>query len=643
MPTDNPTNPRPARWTPACSLTELEVGGARVFRHAGKQIALFRTGEAEVFAVDNHCPHEGYPLVQGYVKDCVLTCAWHNFKFELNGGRCIKGDEDVRTWPLRISGTQLEVDVAAAEDATPSDPQPIYASLEQGLLEYQLGRVARDVARLLAAGRPPLEVAAFGARFDARRAQYGSTHALPVAVDVLRYGAWRSDLDLVLPLLAALDMAADASVRRPERARPAPRSESSLGTHAQVAQELLRLVEDEDAGGAEALVRGAVRAGWRAQLRALLAAPLAEHHLSFGHPVIYHQKLFELLERSDYAAADELCGAFVFNVINSTREDTLPPWKPFRDRLDALDDELAAWWAGGGPSPRTPAASAPAPTQGAEPALERLFTTILDGQGRELVAELAAALRQGWSIDTLCGVVVAAAAERFGRFDVAIDRDPEVQDGWLFVTHTLTHAAAVRSLLAEEALSGEAGPRLLRLLFFAARFVHGARPLDRGAVAGQPAPAATTTPGCADAESILQAVRERDPELAAARARVWLDPGVAPGSPGGATAEAAAGTSAAQAGLPELEPLERGCAELALDAGLARPIVIAHAIKTTFASFDEARALDRDAHTRRWRALPVAALVRLLASPITERSLVRTAYEAVRFVGHGEVPKLLSS
>ena len=91
-----------------------------------------------------------------------------------------------------------------------------------------------------------------------------------------------------------------------------------------------------------------------------------------------------------------------------------------------------------------------------------------------------------------------------------------------------------------------------------------------------------------------------------------------------------------------LAPLERALAEHALNADFARPIVAAHAIKTTWAAFDEARALEADPLTARFRSLPIAGLVRLFASPLRGRSLARTAHEAQRFVAHGEIPRVLA-
>jgi len=76
-------------------VSEIPVDGGKVIKRRGKQVALVRVDDERVFAIDNRCPHEGYPLVEGTVKDCVLTCDWHNWKFDLRSGACLRGGEDV--------------------------------------------------------------------------------------------------------------------------------------------------------------------------------------------------------------------------------------------------------------------------------------------------------------------------------------------------------------------------------------------------------------------------------------------------------------------------------------------------------------------------------------------------------------------
>src|SRR5881296_2381533 len=96
-------------------LVAAEVGdlsdGRKVVRVENKQIALFRI-EDRFYAVDNRCPHMGYPLAVGSVRGETLTCDWHNWKFALDDGACTRGEEDVRCYDVRIEGGRILVNVA---------------------------------------------------------------------------------------------------------------------------------------------------------------------------------------------------------------------------------------------------------------------------------------------------------------------------------------------------------------------------------------------------------------------------------------------------------------------------------------------------------------------------------------------------
>ena len=83
------------------SLSELQAKG----RMLVKQVALFHSPKG-VYARDNRCPHEGHPLSQGTLAEgCVLTCNWHNWKFDLEIGETMVGGDTQRRYPAHSMGT----------------------------------------------------------------------------------------------------------------------------------------------------------------------------------------------------------------------------------------------------------------------------------------------------------------------------------------------------------------------------------------------------------------------------------------------------------------------------------------------------------------------------------------------------------
>ena len=137
-------------WVPAFPFNELAIGRGRVFKAEGRQAAVFRLDETTVYAVDNLCPHEGYPLAQGYLKDCVLTCAWHNYKFDLRDGAFVQGDEDLATYPTDFVDGEVMVAIGPRE-TNPAEIGRLHRSLREGLAAGDSGRISRDVVRLLRA------------------------------------------------------------------------------------------------------------------------------------------------------------------------------------------------------------------------------------------------------------------------------------------------------------------------------------------------------------------------------------------------------------------------------------------------------------------------------------------------------------
>ncbi|ABL72515.1 nitrite reductase small subunit NirD [Paracoccus denitrificans] len=85
------------------ALEDIPRQGARVIRTAQGCVAVFRTMDDRVFALDDRCPHKGGPLSEGIVHGDRVTCPLHNWVFDMNSGTAQGADEGaVRTWPVRV-------------------------------------------------------------------------------------------------------------------------------------------------------------------------------------------------------------------------------------------------------------------------------------------------------------------------------------------------------------------------------------------------------------------------------------------------------------------------------------------------------------------------------------------------------------
>ena len=439
-------------WTPAIALESLHEDQPALLKRGQARVALFRVDDA-VYAIDDRCPHEGYPLIQGEVCGTTLTCCFHNFKFDLPSGHCLMGDEAVRTYPTRVVDGQIEVDLS------PQDPavvrERLWRSLRGAMAERKTGQIARDTTRLLQAGEDPVALAVFAATWDAVHAEYGTTHALPVAADVLHWLPHYPGLQAALPLVQALEISADLNIRRPPREVPEPIPPGDPQTFA---SRLRGAVEREDTVQAEALIRGALAAGWqRAVIEPALMGICADHFLDYGHALIYVIKAVDLCEAAGWSHAEALLPSLVYSATVGTREDTLPAWSGWRRRMDERLPRLRALAEGSGDV--------------ADPA--GLQAVLLDGRGSEAEAAVETALSDGASLQSVARVLCVAAAIRLHRFDGALDLDPGLQDNWLSVTHVQTFCNAVRHAVERWASEGA-----VRLVFQAVRMISMTRPLD---------------------------------------------------------------------------------------------------------------------------------------------------------------------
>jgi nitrite reductase (NADH) small subunit len=95
-------------WIRIGALTDIPRRGARCVATPQGRIAVFRTAEDQVFAIEDRCPHKGGPLSQGIVHGASVTCPLHNWVISLETGKALGADEGaVRTVPVKVEGEQL--------------------------------------------------------------------------------------------------------------------------------------------------------------------------------------------------------------------------------------------------------------------------------------------------------------------------------------------------------------------------------------------------------------------------------------------------------------------------------------------------------------------------------------------------------
>jgi nitrite reductase/ring-hydroxylating ferredoxin subunit len=149
----------------AVSLEELKAKG-RIVVHGGHRPILVIYDRGRVFALDNRCPHMGFPLERGSVEDGILTCHWHHARLDLESGCTFDlWADDVPICPVEVRNGDVWVKTTFGH----ADPAAHWHQRLANGLAHGIGLVmAKAVHGQLAADVPPADivrqVALFGAQ-----------------------------------------------------------------------------------------------------------------------------------------------------------------------------------------------------------------------------------------------------------------------------------------------------------------------------------------------------------------------------------------------------------------------------------------------------------------------------------------------
>lgn len=100
----------------ACSLADMLPTCVKVVSLGGRSIVLF-LDEGKVFALDSRCPHMGFPLHRGTVRNGVLTCHEHHARFDLAGGCTFDPfADDIAPFRAEVRDGQVWVDPSLMEE-----------------------------------------------------------------------------------------------------------------------------------------------------------------------------------------------------------------------------------------------------------------------------------------------------------------------------------------------------------------------------------------------------------------------------------------------------------------------------------------------------------------------------------------------
>ena len=445
-------------------------------------IALFYHN-SRVYAVDNRCPHMGFPLNLGTVKDGILTCHWHHARFDLNsGGTFDQWAGDVGSYPVEIrDGNEVWVDLSSLSSRNDNTyyqtllrnglKQNIQLIIAKAVIairdEYQSGDDSNDSDLV-----KPFYT---GLDFGTHHKQSGWGQGLTILTCMMNIIPYLDSEDRPHALYHGLcSVAQDCASMAPRfGVSPLPEPWPDLDT---LKRWFRQFIESRDAQAAERCITTALRLGANDQQMAdmFFAAATDHRFLDVGHTLDFTNKALEALDElgweNNKALLEDVLGSLVPGYATAERMEESSSWRYPIDIVAILESgfqELPAVLEHGkrirekrahqkaiDDSKNYHKDKKPKQTWSINSRdRDALVGVLLGDNPQSAVNALLDALRQGTAEEELASIVCYASALRIAQFHTR----NEFGD-WDAALHTFTFSNAVhqglRRLPSRELLRG---------------------------------------------------------------------------------------------------------------------------------------------------------------------------------------------
>ena len=485
------------------SVEQLQERGCTVVTGGGHTIAVFHH-DGQVRAVDNRCPHMGFPLDRGSVKDGILTCHWHHARFDLAGGGTFNPfADDVRTFPVIVLDGEVWVDPYPP----PRDEERHWRGRLNNGLEHNIRLViAKAVLGLQTAGADHREPLRIGTQFGATYSANGWGPAMSILTCTANILLKLREEDRPRAMYQGLLHVARECAGKPPRfpIDALPTGETRPEVFASWFRNFIEVRDDE---GAERCLATAIEVGVsRQEIASMIFAAATDHiYLDGGHVVDFTNKAFELLDHLGWGMAGQVLPSLVHGMARARRSEELSQWR------NPIDISSMVWEA------RAELPSLLARGQrrsGSWNEADSLASEMLRDSPGEIIASINESILAGATAEQLGAAAAHAAFLRMAHFHTS----NEFRD-WDTVHNTLTAAHGLH-----QALKRTPTPELLRGVYDIAMSIYLDRFLNMPAM---PLPAGT--PGHESSSEQLERllemvnVRQQVEELAKAVSDYLVD------------------------------------------------------------------------------------------------------------------------
>jgi nitrite reductase/ring-hydroxylating ferredoxin subunit len=420
----------------AGSLSEL-TGAGQLLTKVGTVPVVVFWHDGRAWAIDDRCPHMGFPLHRGTVGDGLVTCHWHHARFDMASGCTLDlFADDARAFDVTIEGD--DVLVAARPDG--NQEGHLRARLRDGLEDGLTLVTAKSVLGLLGRGVDPAEIVRVGIDFGTTYRDAGWGAGLTVLVAMANLLPDLDEADRPLALVHGL-----AFVSRDTRNRP-PRFPIDQLRGADIPAERLagwyrRFVETRSTDAAERVLATALSAasgddggGDAGTAERMMFAAVTDHvFIDGGHTLDFTNKAIESLDHVGSSAARQVLPTLVRQTAAARRLEETASWRHPHDLAGLVAQTVE----------RLPGLVEKGRARvGTFDDVTGLAWQILADDPDEVVGSVCAAMSAGATPEQLGRALAFAAALRIVRFH------PQNEFGdWDTVHHAFTAANALHQAL----------------------------------------------------------------------------------------------------------------------------------------------------------------------------------------------------
>jgi nitrite reductase/ring-hydroxylating ferredoxin subunit len=447
----------------AANIKDIDAAGGCLSITVEKHTIAIFIYDSKLYAVDNRCPHMGFPLNQGTVKDGILTCHWHHARFDLmNGGTFDQWAGDVTSFPVEIrNGNEVWIDISPAVVDTDSYYYHHKTLLQNGLKRNIPLMIAKTIIAMLDNDNSRdredgnekdndglLNAFSVGLDFGSHYRQSGWGQGLTTHTCMMNIVPYLDTEDRPYALYHGLSAVAQDCASMPPRFKISslPEPWPDLFT---LKRWFRQFIESRDAQAAERCIVTAVRLGANSsQISDILFAAATDHrYIDVGHVLDFTNKALEALDTAGWEdnndnnkeLVESVLSSLVSGYANAERMEESNSWRYPIDLIDILEKAFKKLPIVLNNGSREREQAEQDKRGGRNQRRNQIVTVLLGDDPQLIVNSLLDVLSQGASEEELASIVAYAAALRIVQFHTR----NEFSD-WDTALHTFTYANAVR-------------------------------------------------------------------------------------------------------------------------------------------------------------------------------------------------------